>query len=467
MKSGISELIRRIAETIARHGMLAPGHRVGVAVSGGADSVCLLHALLELAPVAGWSLTVLHVDHGLRGPASREDAAFVAAMAARLGLPFELETADVRALAAGDNLEQAGRAVRRAFFRRLMKGGGLDRVALGHTRSDQAETVLYRFLRGAGTAGLAGIRPVTADGLVRPLLEVERGEVLAWLGERGIAWREDASNRDPAFDRNRIRHGLLPALEREWNPALTATLANMADWAREEEAYWEAEMGRLAAGRLVVKPPAVLVDAGRLAELPAAAARRLVRKAIAMAKGDLRGIDFEHVRAILGLAAAPEGHGRTQVAGLDVFRSFEWLRLAPPEGGRGRDFSVTVEPPARVRLPDGSELVAEVVENPASTGILDPSYNGSVGCLEWGRIRAPLEVRNWRPGDRYQPAGRPGVEKIKTFFQNARIPLWERRHWPVLTGGGEILWARRFGPAAAFAATPRDGAVLMVRDSAG
>lgn len=461
-----TELIRRIAQTIARHRMLEPGQRVGVAVSGGADSVCLLHALLELAPAQDWKLAVLHVDHGLRGAESREDAAFVGAMAARLGLPFELETADVRALAAGDNLEQAGRSARRAFFRRLIGSGALDRVALGHTRSDQAETVLYRFLRGAGTAGLAGIRPVTADGLVRPLLEVDGGEVRDWLRERGIGWREDASNLDLTFDRNRIRHGLLPALEREWNPALTATLANMADWAREEEAYWAPEIGRLAHERLVLKPPAVLVDAGGLAGLPSAAARRLVRRAIEIAKGDLRGIDFEHVRAILALAAGTEGHGRMQAPGLDVFRSFDWLRLAPPEGSAGRDFSLTVEPPARLALPDGSALLAEVVENPGTTGLLDPSYNGSVGCLEWRRIRAPLEVRNWRPGDRYQPAGRPGVEKIKTLFQEARIPLWERRHWPVLTGGGEILWARRFGPAAEFAATPRNGAVLVVRDLA-
>jgi tRNA(Ile)-lysidine synthase len=456
-------LLNRIAETISRHRMLAPGQRVGVAVSGGADSVCLLFALVELAPVRDWKLSVLHVDHGLRGEESRQDAAFVAALASRLELPFHLERADVRALARRDNLEQAGRAARHAFFRRLIESGTVERVALGHTRSDQAETVLYRFLRGAGTAGLAGIRPVTAEGLVRPLLGAGREEVLAWLRERGIAWREDSSNFDLAFDRNRIRHSLLPQLTREWNPALTATLSNMADWAREEEAYWQAEIGRLASERLVVRPPAVLIEAGRLGELPAAVARRLVRRAIEIAKGDLRSIEFEHVRAMVEMAGAAAGHGRMQVPGLDVFRSFDWLRLAPPGAIAPRDFLLALEPPARAVLPDGSVLVAEVVENPQSWAMSDFIYNERVGCLEWRRISGPLEVRNWRPGDRYHPAGRPGEEKIKTLFQDARIPLWERRHWPVLTEGGTIAWTRLFGPSAAHAAVPGSGRVLCLR----
>lgn len=461
MEAG-NTLIRRVAQTIARHGMLRPGERVGVGVSGGADSMCLLNVLMELAPEWGWRLAVLHLDHGLRGAESREDADFVERAAARLGLPFTLERTDVRAM--GGNLEQAGREARQAFFLRMLGGGALDRVAVGHTRSDQAETVLYRFLRGAGTAGLAGIRPVTAEGIVRPLLEIDREEVEAWLGERGIGWREDSSNRDRTFDRNRIRHVLLPALTREWNLALSATLAHMADWAREEEAWWEGEIGRLAAELLVEKPPAVLVPAGALARLPAAPARRLVRRAIERAKGDLRGIDFEHVRTILDMAAAPDGHGRMQAPGLDVFRSFDWLRLAPPGAAGEREFRVRLDPPARAELPDGSAIHAEVFENHGPTGQVDSGYNVNVGCLQWNRVSGRLEVRNWRPGDRYRPVGYSGETKVKTLFQEARVPLWERRHWPVLTSGEEIVWVRQFGPAAAYAASPGKGPVLRIRD---
>jgi tRNA(Ile)-lysidine synthase len=177
-------------------------------------------------------------------------------------------------LETGDNLEQAARRVRQGFFLGLIQSGVLDRVALGHTRSDQAETVLFRFLRGAGTAGLAGIRPVTAEGLVRPLIEVGRAEVVQFLRERGVSWREDSSNQDRSFARNRIRHELLPALEREWNPALEGILAGVAKVAQDEEDYWRAVVDEMTEGNLLERPPAVLFRAEWLAGLHPAVARQ-------------------------------------------------------------------------------------------------------------------------------------------------------------------------------------------------
>jgi tRNA(Ile)-lysidine synthase len=449
--------------------MFPPGCRVGVAVSGGADSVCLLHVLNELRPRWDLRLSVLHLDHGLRGEESRGDARFVAELAASLGLEVHIREWDVRGMAreSGDNLEQAARKARQEFFLEFLAAGRLDRVALGHTRSDQAETVLFRFLRGAGTAGLAGIRPVTAEGLVRPLLGVERREVEAYLRERGLLWREDSTNADVTFDRNRIRHQLLPALEREWNPALAATLANMADWALEEEAWWEGHVARLAAEHLVSRPPAVLVRADALAALPPAAARRLLRHAIERVKGDLRGIDFEHIRTILEMASAGEGHGRTQAPGVDVMRSFEWLRIAPREAGRERDFRLALSTPGRVKLPDGSLLCAELIEMAGPTAMSDSVYNGTRGCLDWERLKCALAVRNWRPGDQYQPIGHPCEERLKLLFQKERIPLWERRTWPVLVTGGEaIVWSRRFGGATAYAAGPESRVTLSIYEAA-
>ncbi len=213
------------------------------------------------------------------------------------------------------------------------------RVALGHTRSDQAETVLFRFLRGSGTAGLAGIRPVTSRGLVRPLIEIERSQVAQFLLERGLAWREDSSNATLQFARNRIRHQLLPQLAAEWNPAIGQTLANTADWALAEEAYWEAEIDRLAAEHFTESPGAVCVRADALAALPLAVSRRLVRRAMERVKSNLRGIDFGHITAVLELASAGAGSGRVQAPELDICRSFDWLRFAlrqdptPDSGG--------------------------------------------------------------------------------------------------------------------------------------
>ena len=440
--------------------MLARGQHAGVAVSGGADSVCLLHLLAALAPEWDLRLTVLHLDHGLRGEESRGDAEFVRSLAEALGLPIEMGTA-VLAQAPG-NREQAARAARLQFFQEAMARLAIDRVAVGHTRSDQAETVLFRFLRGAGTAGLAAIRPVTPGGIVRPLIEIGREEVRRFLGERGLAWREDSSNASLRYARNRIRHGLLPQLRAEWNPAIEQTLAHMADWALAEEAWWEAEIGRLSAGRLVEQEGRILLSAAALADLPLAAARRLVRRAMELAKGGLAGIGFEHVTAVMRLAARTSGTGGFAAAGVRVRRSFGWLCFtavtANPPGISG--YRLPAEVPGVVVLPASAGSISlELIEN------RDPHvcvYNKAVDCLDWQCLSGPLEVRNWRPGDLFQPVGSAAEKKLKALFQEARIPVWERPAWPVLTDGGSIVWTRRFGPAARVAAGRATPAVLEV-----
>jgi len=451
--------------------MLAPGQKVGVAVSGGADSVCLLHVLLELASRWDLELAVLHFNHRLRGVESQEDAEFVGRLAEESGLPFHLREAD---LPAAGNLEQAARVARLAFFREMIESRVVDRVAVGHTRFDQAETVLFRFLRGSGTAGLAGIRAVTIEGVVRPLLEVGRDEVEQFLRERGIPWREDSTNASPQFARNRIRHSLLPQLASQWNPRIRETLADTADWAQAEEAYWAVEIDRLAAGRLLEREGAILVKVEWLADLPLAARRRLVRRAIERAKGDTRGVDFHHVAAILAMAAASKGCGRLQVPGLDVLRSFEWLRLSLPgtDAAAKRNlrahYGVPATVPGIVRVP-GTEIAIclELIEKPETSQPPDCVYNNDMGHFHWPSPSGSLELRNWRPGDQYQPVGSTRKEKIKTLFQQARIPLWERGQWPVLIDGASIVWARRFGAASGFAAHAGTKVILRVREGAG
>jgi len=441
--------------------MFQPGQRVGVAVSGGPDSVCLLHVLRELAPRWDLRLTVLHLDHELRGEESRADAEFVRDLAAAMGLPFVLETGLRRE--PGDNLEQAAREARLEFFRRVRQVGTVDCVATGHTRSDQAETVLFRFLRGSGTAGLAGIRPVTTEGIVRPLLEAGRGDVEEFLRARGVAWREDASNESARFARNRIRHELMPQLAREWNPQIEETLAQMAEWARAEEAYWAEEVERI--GRRNTEPDgSVVLDTTELRGLPEAAARRVVRRAIEQAKGDLRGVDFAHVEAVLALARRVSGNGAVQAAGVEVRRSFEWMRVARA-GARAEAYCFRVKPPAAVAVPGTGRVIRlELLENLATTGMSDSVYNGEMGCLDWGRVAAPIRLRNWRPGDRFEPMSGTGPQKIKSLFQAARIPAWERAQWPVLTDGASVLWTRRFGVAAVAAPRASSRVVLRIRE---
>ena len=458
-------MLDRIAQTIARHRMFEAGQNVGVAVSGGADSVYLFHALRELAPRWNLRLKVLHVNHGLRGAESEEDAGFVRQLAAEFGLPFFIHEAELAGTS--DNLEQAAREARLAFFGAAIESGQVDRVATGHTRADQAETVLFRFLRGAGSAGLAGVRPVTTTGIVRPILDVDRAEVLQFLRERGFSWRDDSTNLSPQFARNRIRCDLLPQLTRDWNPALVQNLAQTADWALAEEMYWEAEMTRLAGQFFIIEPDCIILETHNLRKLPTASARRLVRRAMERVKGDLRGIEFHHVEAVLALAGATEGHGRLQAPGLDIMRSFTWLRFDRPVLNRlaTRNFRFPVAVPGKIPIPGTAlQLCLELTENSDPSQPANSVYNKEMDGVDWHRLSGPLELRNWRPGDQYQPKSSVSQEKIKTLFQEHRIPLWERRNWPVLTDGSVIVWSRRFGPAAEFAAGPDCRVVLKLRE---
>ena len=455
-----------VAENVRRYRLFEPGMHIGVAVSGGADSVCLLHVLLELAPQWNLRLSVLHLNHGLRGKESCQDEQFVREVAARLGVPAIVRAVDVGA--SDDNLEQAGRNARRAFFREQLASTDIARVATGHTCNDQAETVLFRFLRGSGGAGLAAIRPVTADGLVRPLLDVSRAEVEKYLRSGGIPWREDSSNASPQFARNRLRHSLLPQLASEWNPAIVETLHRTAEWALAEEEYWDGEIDRLAAQFLVEREGAVLVRGETLRQLPVAAARRLVRRCLERVKGDLRGVEFRHIVAIVKLAGAPVGHGRVQAPGVEVERSLDWLRFIDFEANRRAPsgYRLTALVPGIVRVPGtGIAISLELIEKAETLEPPDSVYNDDEGWVDWSTLSGSLEVRNWRPGDRYRPKDRAGEEKIKTLFQKARIPRWERRHWPVVTDGSAIVWARQFGVAMPFAANSGSTMLMRIRET--
>jgi tRNA(Ile)-lysidine synthase len=434
-----------------RYGM-TDASRVGVAVSGGADSVFLLHAMHEL----GLAVTVLHVNHGLRGPESDRDEEFVRELARRYGLPVQVFVAPVFT----GNLEQEARRFRYEFFAERMAAGDCSSVATGHTLDDQAETVLYRFVRGAGMAGLSGIRPKTAAGIIRPLIELRRNEIRGWLDAQGMEWREDRTNENTDFLRNRIRHKHMPELMESLNPALPEVLASTASWARAEEDYWIAELERLVPLYLIEKPETILISTKPFQELPVAVQRRLLRRAIEKVRSSLRAIDFPHVEAIRALMATREGSGRVQLPGLDAYRSFDWLRLAPVgiDSRLERDFEVTLTIPGRTEVVNRQIVIEmELVSNPNV-------YNVGVEVLDWERCAGSLRLRNWRPGDQYQRRGRSATEKIKTLFQEFRVPLWERRTWPVITLGNSILWTRKFGVAGEFAAGPESRNMLIIRE---
>jgi tRNA(Ile)-lysidine synthase len=441
-----ADVLEGVLTTISRYNMLARGDCVIAAVSGGPDSTCLLHALVALAPALGIEIAgVAHFNHKLRGADSEEDERFVAAMTEKLGLKFFVRGAGGRD--GNGNLEGRLRRERRDFFSSLIAQGAGNCVALGHTRDDQAETVLFRLLRGAGLAGLAGILPATAEGLVRPLLGSTRSEVEQFLRGHDIAWRQDSSNSDLRFARNRIRRRLLPQLEREWNPRLRESLAHLADLAFEEEHWWSRETTRLIRPMLQRGPAGLELHAGELAAQPRAAARRLVREAIRQAKGDLRRVDFRHVEAVIGLAvgrgSGGQGSGCISLPGLEVMLSFDWLLLKAMEA----------EPlaPRPIRAPGA-------YPSPAGNTLISLQVSKTIpprGACARLKLDGELQLRGWRSGDHYRPLGQARDRKLKEMFQRARVPSWRRPFWPILSLGPKIVWVSVFGVAAEFAAATR------------
>jgi tRNA(Ile)-lysidine synthase len=365
------------------------GATLGVAVSGGADSVFLLHALRT---VHRGRLVVLHVNHGLRGAASDEDEAFVRRLAGAL----QCEVA--RGEPVEGNCEQFCREERLRRFAAWRAAGVVDWIATGHTASDQAETVLLRLLRGTGPTGLRGVLPRTRSGLIRPLLGASREAVRDYLTRQGLAWREDASNEDPRFLRNRVRRELLPLL-RELSPAVEGHLVRLAGIAGLEEQYWREQMA----------PGGAVREVRALRELHPALRRRVLREWIASVKGDLRRIDEQHIGQLERLVMGARGEGSVTLPGVVATRSFGAVRMACPGAADSRYTE---------------EIVLELDEE---------------------RLEGKLHVRAWQPGDRFQPAGRSEPILLKRLFQVARIPLWERENWPIVTDGVSIVWSNRFG----------------------
>jgi tRNA(Ile)-lysidine synthase len=415
--------------------LLRPGLRLAVGVSGGADSVALLRALHERSGELGLVLHAAHLHHGLRGAEADGDLEFVRGLAADLGLPFHGAKVDVAAEKAGESIEEAARRLRYGWFRRLMAEGAVDAVATGHTLDDQAETVCAKFLRGAWTEGLSGIHPVVEfpEGrIVRPLLGATRAEVEAYLKTLRQAWREDSSNRDTAFTRNRIRHELLPLLE-GWNPRLREHMSQIAMLARDEEAWWQAELARLAPQILLAGKPVrgggrasgdgLALDVTRLAALAPALQRRLLRHAAAQLGAAL---DFQATEALRSLALEGRAGQKRELAhGLRGERTPRELRLTVEAISAGAGASGAV--------PEYSAAIPGEITAPAFGLCMRIEAAGTVGLAT---------LRNWKPGDRVRLRYSGGQRKVKEVLERLKVTGSARAVWPVLELEGRIVWMK-------------------------
>ncbi len=415
----------------------------------------LLHLLESLRERFDFELLVLHVNHRLRDAESDADEDFVQHLAKTLHLPFLIEQAPVPS----GNVEEGARQVRREFFERSRASHRLDRIALGHTRSDQAETVLHRLLRGAGLTGLAAMRFVTEDGIIRPLLTTGRDEVRVWAQTEGLAWRDDSSNADLRFTRNRLRHSTLPELAREYNPNVETVLASTATLAQAEEDYWAEQVSRLYDVFAKRTRLGSIFQVSDLAGLHVAVQRRLIRFALSQLRVQgLRGLDFQHIEAILALCKSTEGHDRVLVPGADALRSFDSLLLSRPGtiNAGSRHYHVELRTGEKQQLPFHAGQICFNRVKPESKvcdSFKEAKESGIQRSeLDWAALagRGPIFARNWEPGDRLDQGAHGSPEKVKTLFQQHRVRLWERRHWPVVVSGDEVVWVRGFGAAEKF-----------------
>jgi len=419
----------RVAATISRHEMIAPGQLVLVALSGGADSTALLHALEQL----GHRLCACHVHHGLRGAEADADARHAVAFAASLGLACAEKRADVKSLAKARklSLETAAREVRYALLEEAARELSADRIATGHTADDQAETVLLHLLRGAGPAGLAGIPPVRGN-IIRPLLDITRAEVQEYCTTERLSYREDRSNRDRRFTRNRVRHDIMPAL-RQIQPNLTAVLCRLAEIMRGEEEYLES---LVPTGRVQVRESEVSVPLAELNGLPVALQRRLLRRAIAAAKGDAREVEFERIEAVVEMA----GRGGTGAVielpgGVEARRGYGELVIGKRVDKRAPEGEWEVSTRGRICLPE-LDLVM-TAERSEDTSVSD---DPNVAVLDADRLEGTLRVRLWKPGDRFVPLGLSEPVKLQDYFVNAKVPRVRRHSIPIVESGSEIVW---------------------------
>ena len=531
-------LAERVLGHIRREELLHAGDRLGVAVSGGIDSVALLRLLLELRHELGIVVSVVHFNHRLRGAESDTDQEFVAGLAREHRLEFYVACGNVAGLAAKEHsgVEAAARELRYGLFYRLLgthderenpsaaeaapfqsdapeenQASALDKIATGHTLDDQAETVLMRLIRGTGLRGLGGIYPRIVvehedgegDGeIVRPLLGIRRRELARYLTEIKQPWREDLSNTDSKFTRNRVRSLVLPLLEREFNPAVAESFSELAAIARDEEDYWENEISGwlgtvvqwsepawtrevqdvsfvqiqpvgcgepeclpmdLSLRSRIADAPWLMMNASVsrpwLLTEPSAVQRRLVK-----ALGEQAGIplEFKHVEEILRFAAedGPCGKELSLPLGWKIMREPETLVFVTPDLRRNKqlaDYEYQLPVPGRALVPELGGVIEALRVTPESP---DAEYNPQQ-LLRADALKESLVVRNWRAGDRFWPAHTKAAKKIKELLQERHVAQPERRLWPVVLSGDEIVWMRGFPAPAKLRPQPEQGAVLI------
>ncbi len=431
-----SALVSRVEKTIRLQRLFRPGGALVVGLSGGADSIALLDILSRLQ---GYNLHLIatHLNHCLRGAESDADQEFCRLLAGQYAIPFEVRRIDIKKMAEDQrlNLEDAGRRARIAFFDEIRAKYGAAAVALAHHADDQAETLLMRLLRGSGMTGLSGMAYRNDRGYIRPLLDITRVEIEQYLRSYGIEWREDASNSDTVYLRNRIRHQLLPLLE-EYNPAIRAGLAATASIIRGDEVLLRELTEQTFAASCRIRDNSVEGSVVQLRALNPALRRRVLRYAFSRSAGSLERVTQRHIDALFEMIDSSRPNSRLAFPhGVTVLREYDrlvWVK--GDDSSLESGFEMHISEPGCYQLPGGASIEVEVARSTTFKASSDAVY------VDLNKFPFPWLVRTFRSGDRMQPFGMKGRKKVKDIFIDHKIPQSERRSIPLLYCGNDLVW---------------------------
>ena len=439
-------MLDKVRNTIKRFGMLNSGDTVVIGVSGGVDSVILFHILVKLSEEYKLSVIAAHINHGLRGKESDRDEAFVKELAKKLGVKFTSKRIDINSLLKkGDSLQDIAREVRYAFFEDVAKRYKADKIATGHNLDDQAETMIIRFLRGAGLNGLSGILPKRGK-YIRPLLDVSREEIEEYADKNRLKSVRDSSNKSTKYLRNHIRLKLMPALE-HYNPRLKSDMARLAHIIARDEEYLEGKAKD--AYKECVKnqgKSAVFFYLKKLIGLHDAIKARIFFMAVEELLGSSKGFYSYHVEDFLKLLTNNAPNVSINLPhNLTLYKEYDVVTIEKGQGARTKGQGVLFEKVLKINgktvvVADSGLRITEFRTELLTTSNLQPPTSSNVAYFDYDKLKFPLVVRNFRPGDRMVPSGMRGHKKIKELFQEKKIERRRRGLIPIVVSGDEIIW---------------------------
>jgi len=431
-----------------------------IAASGGADSTALLVCLKTLAREARLTLTAAHLNHCIRGAEGDADAEFTRRLCETLEIPCITETIDVKKQAedSGENLEACARRARYGFLRRAAQSVSARKIAVGHNRNDQAETAVFRLMRGSGIEGLSAIRPVLRNGIVRPLIDCSRELIRNYLKDKAVQWREDSTNTDIHYARNRIRRELIPYLEKNFNPRVIDTLARETGIARETWDFIETQARAAIENLRVETEEGISLDVAGLLRLHPALQKQVLRLALKDGFGSTLNIGAAHIDNLLTICKKRNGGGEIRFpGGSRVIRSFGRLLLQknPPKPADGYLYPINI--PGELRVPEIRALFRFSIIHRSEIMKMERE-NRSQALFDLAALPQTLTIRSRKPGDRY---GGANSRKVKKMLIDAKIPLDRRAVLPMLAAGGAVIWIPGFRPARGYEARPESEACLL------